>query len=267
MASKIKVDQIEGSTGSSITIPTGQTLTVTDGLAASTITSGTIADARIPNLDASKINAGTLPVARGGTGVTSLGTAGQALKVNSGATALEFGTVSSAIIGMEKVYFSDSNVSFTSQSGTNLTGNVYYPNSAKISGTYNKQQSNSHILMLVHYTVGHSNTNLHGTVAWRTGKESYYRNTGYDARAYGWYNTGSSGAYVMTDQIWFDGSSANDVQGTGNMTFNYVGAVSGTRVHSHELNFNPHSASFGGSNTDTPSKNTFSQITIIEYEA
>ena len=30
MASKIKVDQIEGSTGSTITIPTGQTFTVTD---------------------------------------------------------------------------------------------------------------------------------------------------------------------------------------------------------------------------------------------
>ena len=32
MASKIKVDQIDGSSGSSITIPTGQTLTITDGL-------------------------------------------------------------------------------------------------------------------------------------------------------------------------------------------------------------------------------------------
>ena len=55
MASKIKVDQIEGSAGSSITIPSGQTLTITDGLAASTIGSGTLADARIPNLNASKI--------------------------------------------------------------------------------------------------------------------------------------------------------------------------------------------------------------------
>jgi hypothetical protein len=33
-----------------------------------------------------------LPVARGGTGLTALGTANQVLKVNAGATALEFGT-------------------------------------------------------------------------------------------------------------------------------------------------------------------------------
>ncbi len=32
MASKIKVDQIEGSSGSTITVPTGQTLTIVDGV-------------------------------------------------------------------------------------------------------------------------------------------------------------------------------------------------------------------------------------------
>ena len=50
MASKIKVDQLEGSTGSTITIPTGQTFTVTDGI----------------------------PVASGGTGLASF-TAGDIL--------------------------------------------------------------------------------------------------------------------------------------------------------------------------------------------
>ena len=84
MASKIKVDQIEGSTGSSITIPSGQTLTVTDGIASTSLT-GTINDARLP----------TVPTTKGGTGLTSIGTANQVLGVNSGATALEFQNISS----------------------------------------------------------------------------------------------------------------------------------------------------------------------------
>ena len=81
MASKIIVDQLESS-GSNITIPTGTGLVVTDGIAATNL-SGTIADARLP----------TVPVAKGGTGLTSLGSAGHALKVNSGGNALEFGEI------------------------------------------------------------------------------------------------------------------------------------------------------------------------------
>lgn len=46
----------------------------------------------IPNLDASKITSGTLPIARGGTGLAALGTALQLLRVNAGATALEYFT-------------------------------------------------------------------------------------------------------------------------------------------------------------------------------
>ena len=85
--SKIKVNEIEAATGSTVTIPTGQTFTVTDGIPATNL-SGTIADARLP----------TVPVSKGGTGVTSLGTANQVLAVNSGASALEFQDASSGII-------------------------------------------------------------------------------------------------------------------------------------------------------------------------
>ena len=80
--SKIKVNEIEKASGSGITVPTGTSFTVTDGIAATNL-SGTIADARLP----------TVPVTKGGTGLTSLGSAGQAIKVNSGGNALEFGTV------------------------------------------------------------------------------------------------------------------------------------------------------------------------------
>ena len=96
--SKIKVDTIEGSTGTTITVPSGQTLTVTDGIAATNL-SGTIADARLP----------TVPVAKGGTGLTSLGSAGQAIKVNSGGNALEFGAVAGGKL-LQVVSVSDASV-------------------------------------------------------------------------------------------------------------------------------------------------------------
>jgi hypothetical protein len=50
---------------------------------ANDISTGTLNTARLP----------TVPTTKGGTGLTTLGTAGQVLKVNSGATALEYGTV------------------------------------------------------------------------------------------------------------------------------------------------------------------------------
>ena len=70
---------------------------------ASTISAGTLADARLTaNVtlnNASTISTGTLssdrlptvPVAKGGTNLTSIGSAGQVLKVNSGGTSLEYG--------------------------------------------------------------------------------------------------------------------------------------------------------------------------------
>ena len=89
MASKIKVDQIEGSTASTITLPSGQTLDLSSG-------SLTLPDGAV-DLSTAKVtgtlgtgNLPTIPVSKGGTGLTSLGTAGQVLAVNSGASALEF---------------------------------------------------------------------------------------------------------------------------------------------------------------------------------
>ncbi len=72
--------------GSSGNLDVEGTLTA-NAAAASLITSGTFADARIPNLNASKITAGTLVVARGGTGVTSkTGTGSVVLSVSPALT-------------------------------------------------------------------------------------------------------------------------------------------------------------------------------------
>jgi hypothetical protein len=109
--SKIKVDTIEGSTGTTITVPSGQTLTVTDGIAATNL-SGTIADARLP----------TVPVTKGGTGLTSLGSAGQIVQVNSGGNALEFAAASSGGIAQFKHTNQASGQTHSSSSYTTLTG-------------------------------------------------------------------------------------------------------------------------------------------------
>jgi len=98
--SKIKVNQIEAATGSTITIPSGQTLDLSSGtvnlpssalsaLNASNLTSGTVPSARL-SLTSSDLP--TVPTTKGGTGLTTIGTANQVLRVNSGATGLEFAT-------------------------------------------------------------------------------------------------------------------------------------------------------------------------------
>jgi hypothetical protein len=103
MPSKIQVDQIAGATGSTVTLPSGQTLDLSSGtvtlpstalsaLNASNLTSGTVPNARL-SLTSSDLP--TVPTTKGGTGLTTIGTAAQVLRVNSGATALEYGSVAS----------------------------------------------------------------------------------------------------------------------------------------------------------------------------
>ena len=81
MASKIKVDQIEGSTGSTITVPTGQTLTIVDGVP---VASG--------GTSFTSFTAGDVLYATGSTTLAKLpkGTAEQILSMNSGATLPEW---------------------------------------------------------------------------------------------------------------------------------------------------------------------------------
>jgi hypothetical protein len=55
--------------------------------------------ADIPNLDAAKITTGVFGVARGGTGLSALGTAGQLIRVNAGASALEYFTFTETFTG------------------------------------------------------------------------------------------------------------------------------------------------------------------------
>ncbi len=176
MASKIKVDQIEGSSGSTITIPTGQTLTVTDGISATNL-SGTIADARLP----------TVPVSKGGTGLTSLGTAGQVVKVNSGASALEFGTLSSDFVKIKTI--DADNVSSLAM--------VHGSNDVVFDGTY--EQYHIKIMNFYHYSGSASELQLRIT----TNSGSSYNSSGYNQQRFRSYYSGNTDDYSqMSDSIW-----------------------------------------------------------------
>jgi hypothetical protein len=89
MASTIKVDQIEGSTGSTITVPTGQTLTLTDGLASASLPVVGVAKG---GTNISSFAAGDILYATGATTLTKLvkGSAADVLTMNAGATAPEW---------------------------------------------------------------------------------------------------------------------------------------------------------------------------------
>jgi hypothetical protein len=83
MASTIKVDKIEGSTGTTVTVPTGQTFTVTDGMAVAGGGTGL-----------TSFTTGDVLYASGTTTLTKLakGTAEQILSMNAGETAPEWAT-------------------------------------------------------------------------------------------------------------------------------------------------------------------------------
>ena len=111
--------------------PSAVPLTSAD-IADSIITSAKITDATIVNgdianstIDLTTKVTGTLPSTKGGTGLATLGTAGQSLVVNSGATALEYATPSSgAYVFLGET--SASNVSSVSLNGYFTSSYDYY---------------------------------------------------------------------------------------------------------------------------------------------
>jgi len=112
MASTIKVDQIEGSTGTSVTIPTGQTFTVTDGLALADLPTITVAKG---GTNLTSFTAGDVLYATGSTTLAKLakGTAPQVLKMNSGATAPEW----VAGVGKQSIWIPSAAITPTKSNG------------------------------------------------------------------------------------------------------------------------------------------------------
>jgi len=77
-------------------------------------------------INAANITAGTLATARGGTGLGSIGSAGQVIKVNSGGNALEYGNASSAeVYGFSKNSDGQLIITTTNQGADNISSATY----------------------------------------------------------------------------------------------------------------------------------------------
>ena len=213
MASKIKVDQLEGNSGSTITVPTGQTLTITDGMNVSNLT-------------------GTLPVTKGGTGLSSLGSAGQAIKVNSGGTALEFGSTG----GLKSTGFNDSTTShnITATSFTEINGAAFnvamtsgdkihlFP---KVHGYQNTDDKTDNISMFVTES-GASEVNILSTATGsggmgltRTAYARYWNATSADhglSSFDGWFTwtAQTTGTHSFTIKVYGSSGTSLNTQGT-----------------------------------------------------
>ena len=135
MASTIKVDEIRGSTGSTVTIPTGQTLTMTDGLAHASLPTVQVAKG---GTNLTSFTAGDVLYATGSTTLAKLpkGTAEQVLAMNSGATAPDWGSVDLTVLPTITVAKGGTNIaSFTAGDILYATGATTLAKLAKGTGS------------------------------------------------------------------------------------------------------------------------------------
>ena len=241
--SKIKVDTIEGSTGTTITVPTGQTLPLTEGLAATSLT-GTIADARLP----------TIPITKGGTGVTSLGTANQVLAVNSGASALEFQDASSGKVLGQAVTESTARTTWSNPGEVQGSGNMsdfYYPNSSNcyVDCAYTKQTSTSRIFVTGHIVLKAS-TNTHDFAVFVVGDEANGRVLHFDE------HNGARNYLAHSFTVCFSGLS------TGAKTFRATAGTGASRSHSGTRG----SGGDTTSHSDVSTNNGYTLLSVMEVE-
>ena len=113
--------------GTDVTVSSGNSIVFASALA-----NGDVVEAvafgtfNVAAINTSSISAGTLPFVRGGTGLNSLGSAGQVMKVNAAANALEFGNASSAEVYGFNLGFVASTVNYSVTVASYGGGNKFH---------------------------------------------------------------------------------------------------------------------------------------------
>ena len=261
MSSKIEVNQIAAATGSTITLVSGQTLDLSSGtvtlpstalsaLNASNLTSGTVPSARL-SLTSSDLP--TVPTTKGGTGLTTIGTANQVLRVNSGATALEFVTSSAGkLLGTARTLYT-TRTTISSVGATLVQNDFNYPNNSNfyMEVNYTKQSATSFLIVSGH-GVYKTSSNTHGFGIWETSDVTTLKDLKLDE------HQGFREYFANSFQTIFTGMSV------GSKTFRASPAFSGTRSTTGVRNPNLYS---DAGKTDTPNadaNSSFIMVTEIE---
>ena len=123
-------------------------LVLGDVLAIGTPSDGTVTNAKIAasTIDLTTKVTGTLPYTNGGTGLSALGTAGQALVVNSGATALQYSTVGATAGQVIQV------VTATDSTQRSVASTSYVTASNTLSVTITPSSASNKILVIANST-------------------------------------------------------------------------------------------------------------------
>ncbi len=173
--------------------------------------------------------------------------------------------IAQKIVQVKQLYYSNTANAFSSQAGTQLNGNTYFPVGARIGGSFTKISSTSRILLFGKLSYIMGSTNVHGAVVWVVGDESNYVNLLDDSRNYGTYGSNPNYAHMNTP---CPGVYFATAYNAGTVTCYMAPAVDGTRTHTGCLNGNPHTGSgiSGSGNSDTPNKNGHSMLTVVEIE-
>ena len=262
MASIIKVDQIEGQSGTTVTLPSGQTLDLSSGSV--TLPNTSVSNAQLAgSIDlTTKVtgalptgNLPTIPVTKGGTGLTSLGTANQVVAVNSGASALEFQDASSGKVLGQAVTESTARTTWSSPGELGpFSGNMsdfHYPNSSNcyVDCAYTKQSATSRIFITGHIVMKGS-TNTHDFAVFIVGDEANGRVLHLDE------HNGARNYLAHSFTVCFSGLS------TGAKTFRATAGTGASRSHSGTRG----SGGDTTSHSDVSTNNGYTLLSVMEVE-
>ena len=255
MASKIKVDQIEGAAGTTVSLPSGQTLDLSSGsvtLPATSVTNAQLAG----SIDLTSKVTGTLPISKGGTGLSSLGSASQIIQVNSGGSALEFAAAPSGKVLGHAVTQSVARTTWSNPGEINPgSGNMsdfFYPNSSNcyVDCSYTKQSSTSTLFVTGHIVLKAS-SNTHDFAVFIVGDESNGRVLHLDE------HNGSRQYLAHSFTVCFSGV------GTGSKTIRATAGTGNSRSHSGTRGSRGETTT----HTDVSTNNGYTLVSVMEVEA